>query len=536
MNAPWVALAPRYPAGKTLVVSLPGVEVGSVVTYEYERVSRDHPFFSATHLFRGFDAIRQQTVRLPAPTAIALQIVIDNNGIAAPDTEQTPQAEQVIVESVECREDEIIRRWRTQDQAPVRQEGSTPPLDSFNPVLRVTTGSWGAYAEEVLAVLIKAARGQAGAAQCARELVQRAQNPQDKIIAIRDFVARNTRSAGPAFGELPLTAVSKADQTLADGYGHAADRAVLLYCMLEAAGLDPKFVLVSSGPPVEQFQRFEARYPSVKTFDNVLVALRCGSAEVYLNDTSQYAALGTTPADGHLALPLARGRTEIISVAEDNRDARRCAYRLALTEQGDVRLVVTQSSYGNSFAERYKFFAEMRPEERDRYQQGLMAEISQAAVADGSLVTDFDSYPGVESFTLQAEKYAVRDGEFLYFEVPLSVTSLFDLPSGKRENPFYQARNLHSRISAIIELPREFPHVALMPSPKEWLLPGCAGSVRVNLIRQDRHADQSASLIFTQEVDLHPFVLEARKCADLREIERQLNLVQGRLILLTRSE
>ena len=53
MDAEWAGSAPRYPAAKTLVVSLPGVEVGSVIEYKVKRVCKDRPFFAARVAFRG---------------------------------------------------------------------------------------------------------------------------------------------------------------------------------------------------------------------------------------------------------------------------------------------------------------------------------------------------------------------------------------------------------------------------------------------------------------------------------------------------
>ena len=53
------------------------------------------------------------------------------------------------------------------------------------------------------------------------------QTKLEALQAIRDFVAKSIRFAGPSFTELPLRELSAADTTLADGYGHAADRAIL---------------------------------------------------------------------------------------------------------------------------------------------------------------------------------------------------------------------------------------------------------------------------------------------------------------------
>ena len=67
--------------------------------------------------------------------------------------------------------------------------------------------------------------------------------------------------AGPSFTELPLSELSDADTTLADGYGHAADRAILFHAMLAAAGFQPEFVLASDLPPIAGITNVSLSFP-----------------------------------------------------------------------------------------------------------------------------------------------------------------------------------------------------------------------------------------------------------------------------------
>jgi hypothetical protein len=533
MDAGWVASAPRYPAAKTLVASLPAVEVGSVIEYEFERLKRDRPFFAATHVFRGFDPINQESVKLTAPEALALQVAKDDNGVAVPDD---AKAGPVIAQSTQRESGRAAWQWKVSEQTPLKPEDSLPPMQSFNPVLRVTAGNWQVYAQQVLAALSDASRGQTAAEQRAAEIVKQAKNPDQKITAIRDFIAKSIRGAGPGLADLPLSAVTKADQTLADGYGNMTDRAVLLYVMLQAVGLSPEFVLVDYGSPVESLTRFETRYPTVHTFDSVLVRVLNGSAQVYLNDTNQYAQLGVTPAEGHLALSLGASKLETVAIAPEKKTLREYEYRIVLTPEGNARIAVTRKDYGEWFAARHKMFDEMPPEERNRFYQEMVAEISQAAVADCNLTTSFDSYPGVESYGVQVQRYAVRDGDYLYFELPRALGPLFGLRSDTHENPFYQAGDQGLRITTIIELPKGFSTVVLAPGQKEWRLPAGGGTARVRVSKQDAQGDHPAVLTFTHEVDLNPFILEPANYGDLLEIEKQLTHAEARTVLVAQKK
>jgi hypothetical protein len=265
----------------------------------------------------------------------------------------------------------------------------------------------------------------------------------------------------------------------------------------------------------------------------VLVRLRDGDTDVYLNDTDQYAELGATPADGGLSLPLAKGTPQSVAVAQDKKNVMEYEVRLALTEQGDAKIATTRKNYGEWFGARRRLFAEMPPEERNRFYQEMVGAVSQAAVADSNLVTDFDSYPGVESFSVRAEKYAVRDGNLLYFELPRSLQGLFSLRSDVHENPYYLDSDMTLRISTIVDLPAGFSQVVLAPEQRNWQLPAGGGTVRVEVSTRKPENGDPMQLSIAHEVDLNPFMLEAAGYPELVEIERQLRHAQARTVLVT---
>jgi hypothetical protein len=142
----------------------------------------------------------------------------------------------------------------------------------------------------------------------------------------------------------------------------------------------------------------------------------------------------------------------------------------------------------------------------------------------------------VESFSVQIQRYAVRDAEFLYFELPSSLSYLFNLRSDTHENPFYRDVDYSFRISTTVELPPGFSDVVLAPAQEKWLLPAGGGTVQVTVSRQDRSPDGPTILTITHDVDLNPFILDTQGYPDLVEIERQLTHAQARTILAARKK
>jgi hypothetical protein len=177
-----------------------------VIEYEVQRVKRDRPFFAATHIFRGFDPIDQETVKLTAPAALALQILKDDNGVAVPD-ETT--AGTVIAETAERPNGKATWQWKVRQQTPLKPEDSLPPMQSFNPVLRITAET-GRPTRSRCSPLNEAARADRRRAARQRDR-QQAKSPEEKITVIRDFIVKNISRAGPSLPDLPLSTITKAD-------------------------------------------------------------------------------------------------------------------------------------------------------------------------------------------------------------------------------------------------------------------------------------------------------------------------------------
>jgi len=257
MDAAWVGSAPRYPVAKTLVVSLPAIEIGSEISYRYSRKRRKRPFFMRQFQFRSFDRILEKTCIVTAPADWPLAIHGTN----------LPNIAYLRVMS----SNRVKYAWQASRSEPVRREPDLPPWWCFMPTAMLSSGNFSNYAADVHQRLLAAANDNEATAKQARELTDGLTRPLEQIRAIRDYVAIHVRRAGPGLGAMPLDTISAADITLRDGYGNSPDRAVLLYSMLETIGLRPKLVLVSSRPDLAIIRERLAEIPNYGPFSTVLV-------------------------------------------------------------------------------------------------------------------------------------------------------------------------------------------------------------------------------------------------------------------------
>jgi len=516
MDAGWVASAPRYPPGKILVASLPDVDIDNVIHYEIKRTYKKHPFFAMRKSFNSFDTIDDETIKvtLPATTKIKMK---------DPDSDE--------IEFSKSEEDgKQIYQWKTTDQRPVRKEKNLPPWYYFNPTVFLSTGNWTDYADKVGNIFLKAATAQTQCAAKAKELTANCKTEDEKIIAVRDFVTKNIRSAGPSFVSMPLSAVTPADITLKDGYGNGSDKAIVIYSMLNAIGLKPQFVLSSWLSMVEKVRKPMIEYPLRSTFGGVLVKVKSGGADVYLNDTSQYAALGTTPHDGRPGLVLPKGKISIIKAAPGKADKSEIEYTIKLSETGDAEITQVTKYFGTNYESNKKYFEEITPEDRKRYFQNAVSAISQGATPVGELITKFDSYPGIEQLTVKVDKFAIRDGNFLYLKVPIGLNNILGLKSDVRDNPISWNNKTKMTLIASVILPAGFDNVQLVPPEITWKAPEDAGTITTKAVVSGN------KIKVIDSVNIDPAVIPADEYDDLLEINRKLSHPRMRTILVSKKK
>ena len=130
--------------------------------------------------------------------------------------------------------------------APVVQENDLPPAYAFQPVVAVTSGTWPKLAAGLFERFDAAAGQSEKTVATAGKLVEQAGSDLEKVRVIRDYVARNIALKGPGTDTYPVEQAFGADVILQAGYGCSADRAVVLYAMLQAVGLQPVFVVAGN--------------------------------------------------------------------------------------------------------------------------------------------------------------------------------------------------------------------------------------------------------------------------------------------------
>lgn len=536
MDAGWAGGAPRYPAGKTMVVSLPGVETGSVICVITRFSQTNASFFSIEHAFGGFEPVAYTALEIAATPGLPLAVTTCHNA--------------ALHETVFQRDHMTVRRWETGPLAATRNEENLPPWGIYRPMVFASTGDWPTHTAHLHQAFEKAMRHQSQAEARARAIVTELPSaPSIRIRALRDEVLRTIRLAGPSFLDLPLACLTPADRTLTDGYGHQADRMILLATMLRAVGFVAEPVLAASSArlPEDAFAPLQL-LPQSGLYGMPLVHVTPLAAKhtyhllgsrfsglagaippLFIGDGDQYTPLGATAFHRHPYLNLnskserkdTTGKTGRVTVAAQYRNHNLADWTVELDRTGRATITVTNWFYGTACGSFRKQYDEMPPEDRRRHHLELVSGISRAAEAMGDLITDTYNYPGYRAFTVQAERYAIADGRLLTVLLPDTPGQILKLNADQRVNPLFSDDFTDLDWTCRLILPAMFSHLPVMPPAGVWDLPNGLGRVEASTTTATR-TDGRTEITFRRTIRMESAILAPELYPALIEFNRKL--------------
>jgi transglutaminase-like putative cysteine protease len=514
MDAEWVASAPRYPAEKIIVANLPSVDVGTTLEYAYTIRAHNQPGFSMQHTLNAHYPIETQEIQVELPENLELAM---RSTFAQPKEEIKNKIKYL--------------SWHADAQPRVAREEALPAWHTFNPYLRLSTLNWESYASTLFTAIKKASQDQPETAAFARQIVATCRTDREAIDQLHTWVARNIRRAGPSITDLPLQAITPADQTLLDRYGNQSDRMILLATMLDAVDIPFEYLLSSNNSLITEEIEPYITLPSPSLFDQLVLKIGIEDLPIYLSGASQYAQIGTSYFDHQQALNLDQKCLETLTLAEQYQDQVLYHQHLNIDTDGTLRLEATNTLHGMRFELLHQFYDEMTPELRRRNQQNLLQLIAENAKAQKEVETQFDHYPGYISYEATAERYAVLDGEYLYVNIPQLFDDLFNFRATERTLPFSYDALTDETHRIHIELPKEYEPV-YMPSSYLWHAPKACGSITIDVL----YEPQSNRIEITASAQLKPTWFDAASFPDFVRTQQALAHPNRHMLLLKKRD
>jgi hypothetical protein len=511
LDVDWAASAPRYAPSRTKVISLPKVEEGSIIDYAYTETYRNLTAVSWAEIFASTDAVDADEVEILAPAS--LQLHVDNRAGAK------------VTKDGDTQRITVKRRL-----LPIAREAGLAPAKTWAPQLAFTTmRDDAAYAEALRPVLASKCDPDDAIRTKATELIAGLNSDADKIVALRDFVAKNVREAGPGWGEIPVGQLSGAAPTLADGYGGAADRQLLFVALLRAAGYDATPALFATDQLAVVTRRPSEALPQ-GYYTTLGARLRLQDGPIDFAYLSQYADWHVNAGDGDIVLPLDSGIPERVkSIANDTTTS----YSIAISDNGDATVDYSSIVNGEGATSFTAWAAEATPEDISRHFQSLITGLSRDATQRGEPVIEKGAV-GKLGYSASVADFAVVQGDLAYFDLPGGAGEIFGgANETERRLPYAVASQRDSRAVWTVDLPKGWK-LAGEPGVIDWDGPNGVGHVTLSVTAEPRE-DGSLRLVWTREIALKAAVVSPEAFPALVELNRRMKAADTWRVLLERE-
>ena len=426
MDCGWAASAPRYPASKILVVNLPSVEIGSVISYTvaYNVTNSPLPFYAAY----GFDS-------------------------------HSPMDRRVV----------RVNGWRREVVGPRRipNEPGQPAAALWRDQVIVSSNRFESVDLGV------------------RPLVSPLLPGALDVKAVRDWMSKYVNVAGPSLYELPLDLqLTDPEVVLRERYGTRLDYMRTLASLLRGAGYEADVVFAANDAdePAEVRERIMRGKPNVRAFSVPLcrvtertggfLGLWADERTCFIGTENHYAPIGPTAYEGCDYFDPSTGGFGVVSVPEaDFSNAERREVEIDVRENGSADMTVEVTSWGSGVGAFRKRHSEMLPEERQRLHQTILGGVSQAASATSELETDVESYPSKLKFSCFIPDYAVVSGDLITLQLPQLLSSVPTYTGKARRTPFAVGAAERAEQRVTVRFPKGYVAAEHLPEPFSFSSP-----------------------------------------------------------------
>ncbi len=429
-----------YDDAKILSFSMPAVEPGCILDYEYitDQKASQMPghHWSQWYFQSGFDPVMHTRLTLSIPKSLKLTTKQVNSSVKA-ETRDSADGKS------------IVYSWEEKNLGPRFTEPLMPDLDRTFPKLTYSTiPDWQAIAGWYETLAEGRASADSALAAKAKEVTAGLNTPEEKARAIFYWVQDKTRYVAIELGQGAYQPRS-ATATLVNQYGDCKDMATLLVSLLRAVGITAHPVLLEAGAKYKTSEEL----PAPSAFNHAICLTEINGKNYWLDATAEVCAFGQIPgADrGVEALVLKNGKGEFVTIPEGTADDAESARTLDLLLNPDGSASGTMTVTGTGDYD-LSLRAQLLATPPDKL--GNLAEaFAQGIAANGKVseikVSDAKNRDAKVSLSMKVSfpAWATKSGDLLLFKArPDQTAAQFSNPLSREERTYPIASGAHRRI------------------------------------------------------------------------------------------
>ncbi len=275
---------PLYSNARAFIISMPSVDVGSVIEYKVKIYSTKLPAkgdFTYLYRLREGYPIYKATFDLIIPAARQVNFRFFNKEYLN-DKSLEPQLSKA--------KDTKTYTISLEEISPIIPEYGMPPVAEVNPALLMSSFStW----EEIYQWWKSLYQDKLDLNQEIKDftdqLIKDEKEKSEQAKKIYEYVARNIRYVAIEYGDGGYEP-HEVNSVFANRYGDCKDQALLLVAMLRYAGFDAYPVLI----PTRRAYNIDKEFPSIN-FNHAIAALKLGRELIYMDPTSETTSFKNIP-------------------------------------------------------------------------------------------------------------------------------------------------------------------------------------------------------------------------------------------------
>jgi hypothetical protein len=418
---------PAYDRYRVKSFTLPATVPGSVCEYQVTiRSKKTNTRFSDSRFLQGSEPADLVRYTLVTPASLTVRTAVINPKADVPVTAETAP------------EGSMIRRsWTARGPKAVVSERQMPKWRDIATRVAVSTiPSWQSVADEWRTVSQGKDHATPALISLAKQLTATCATPEAKARAIYDFVRKDVRYVAVDMTVAGFEPQS-ASQVWQNRYGDCKDGSTLLRTLLRLAGVNARYVLVSTNDR----GRLDRDLPSISQFDHCIVAADLPSGRLFLDSVGKTTSFGDLPSMDHGAdAVVIDDRTyEMVTLPRTQPAANAVVseQRLTLLPNGAIKANVKEAFTGTlASSERQTYVGRTDRQISEEFRRQSETLVAGSRLIDHRITPTSDlDRPFEAAFAYQADDFATVAGDLLIFKLPGIGFGLGLFSAEKREQP-----------------------------------------------------------------------------------------------------
>ncbi len=432
---------------RTLTLTLPQVEVGSIVEWELETDTYNpfrKDFFFPNWGFQGAQPSYCSRVSVSVPASRRLYYETENfNG------PWKSRARPRVTTSA----GRTTYAWRLDDIPAIVSEPNMVPYFDYAPSVKFSLiKDWAPIDGWLSQMYVERLKAGPELSAFARALTRGAKTDDQKVAAIYHWIQREVRYIAVKMGAASGWGGFSADTTFKKRYGCCIDKALLFAAMLRAVGIPAEPVLLNPNDEA----RHEFRVPDI-WFSHAITRLKVNGRWIFLDSTgSDYRYPELAAFDhGARALDPLKGGERDIPVPAPEHNLSDYDFRVTIDAAGAARVEFSARYNGAREGELRGEYKSMKDSERRRFMQDWANGVSPSAELISYRLDNLDDLdlPFTLGMTYRLKDYLVAAGDLRLLKLPDFQEEFPEVALARRRYALQYSTSLEKRWRYEVALP-----------------------------------------------------------------------------------